>query len=298
MERIKVTFLGTGDAVPTKLRNHTSILIEFKDEHILLDCGEGTQRQFKIANISPHKLTRILVTHWHGDHILGIPGLLQTLAMGNYQKTLKIYGPKGTRHYISLMQHLFKDFKINLDVREISGKFIDDKDFFVEAKEMNHNTPCLAYAISLKDKIRLKKDKLKKLKIPNTPLLKELQKGKDVIIDGKKIKAKDISYLEKGKKVVVILDTANNSNAQIIAKNADLLISEATFSSDETKIAKEYKHLTAKDAATIARKSKVKKLILTHISQRYEADLSKIEKEAKKIFRNTSIAKDFDSLEI
>src|SRR3989344_2886418 len=101
MEKVKITFLGTGDAIPTKLRNHTSILAEIGNETIMIDCGEGTQRQLKIAKISPHKITRLLITHWHGDHILGIPGLLQTLATGNYSKILKIYGPRGTKHHIS-----------------------------------------------------------------------------------------------------------------------------------------------------------------------------------------------------
>lgn len=299
MDKIKVTFLGTGDAIPTKLRNHTSILVEFKNEHILLDCGEGTQRQFKIAEISPNKLTRILITHWHGDHILGLPGLFQTLAMGNYSKELQIHGPKGTKHYISLMQQLFREFKINIHVHEISsGIIINEKDFYIEAREMNHGIPCLAYSIKLKDKIRIKKDKLKKLKIPNTPLLKELQKGKDIIINDKKIKAKDVTYLDKGKKISFILDTGNTPNAIKIAKNSDLLVAESTFSSAEKDIAKEYKHLTSEDAANITKKSKGKKLILTHISQRYEANLSQIEKEAKRIFRNTSIVKDFDTLEI
>ena len=104
MEKIKITFLGTGNAVPTKQRNHTAILIEFKNEHILIDCGEGTQRQFKYAEISPAKLTRLLITHWHGDHILGIPGLFQTLAMNDYQKTLFIYGPKSTKRKLDLLQ--------------------------------------------------------------------------------------------------------------------------------------------------------------------------------------------------
>src|SRR3989344_2142349 len=103
MEQFTITFLGTGNAVPTKLRNHTAILIDFLNEHILLDCGEGTQRQFKVAELSPHKLTKLLITHWHGDHVLGIPGLFQTLAMGEYYKTLEIYGPKGTMHSLDLL---------------------------------------------------------------------------------------------------------------------------------------------------------------------------------------------------
>lgn len=299
METIKLTFLGTGNAIPTKKRNHTAILASFANENILVDCGEGTQRQFRQINESPTKLTRILITHWHGDHMLGLPGLFQTLAMSNYQKTLKIYGPKGTRRFIQLIQELIFDFHINLEVHEIQqGIIVNEKDFQIQAAEMSHGIPTLAYSLILKDKIRLNKSKLKKLKLPNSPILKELQAGKDIVFNGKKIKAKDVIYKEKGKKITFILDTAFNNNAIEIAKDSDILITESSFSKAEADRAKEYKHLTASQAGEIAKKSKSKKLILTHISQRYEHAPQIIEKEAKKIFKNTKLAKDFDSLKI
>ena len=107
MEKIKITFLGTSDSIPTKERNHTSILLNYKNENILIDCGEGTQRQFKKANLNPCRLTSILITHWHGDHILGLPGLLQTLAMQNYNRTLKIYGPRNTKKFAEEIMKMF-----------------------------------------------------------------------------------------------------------------------------------------------------------------------------------------------
>ncbi len=288
-------FLGTGNMIPTKLRNHTSILVSCANENILVDCGEGTQRQFKIAGISPCKITRLLITHWHGDHILGIPGLMQTLAMSGYNKTLKVYGPMGTKKFFSLVESLILGFKIKMEIREVSsGIFTDEKDFFIEALPMEHGIQTNAYSFVVKDKIRLDKKKLKKFKLPNSPLLGELQHGKDIIFNGKKIKAKDVSYLEKGKKISFILDTALNKNAFTLANGADLLVCESTFSSEEKELAKEYQHLTASDAAAIAKKAKTGKLILTHISQRYEHNPKIIEKEAKKIFKNTQIVKDFD----
>lgn len=295
MEQIKLSFLGTGDAIPTKKRNHTAILVSFANESMLIDCGEGTQRQFKIAEISPTKLTRILITHWHGDHMLGLPGLFQTLAMSNYQKTLKIYGPRGTRRFIDLIQELIKGFNIPLEVHEASNQIIiDERDFKVEAKEMSHGTPALAYSIILKDKIRLNKSKLRKLKLPNSPLIKELQAGKDIIFNSRKIKSSQVAYKEKGKKITIVLDTAINANAIELAKNSDILITEASFLKEEIEKAKEYKHLTASQAAEIAKKSKSKRLFLTHISQRYEHNPKPIESEAKKIFKNVRLAKDFD----
>jgi ribonuclease Z len=298
MEKIEVTFLGTGNAVPTEKRNHTGILVSFKDENILVDCGEGIQRQFKIAKISPAKLTRILITHWHGDHILGLPGLLQTLAMSGYQRALKIYGPKGTNYFMHIIKSLVGNFHINIEVHEVSGLFVNDKDFSINAEEMTHDTPCNAYSIILKDKFRLDKKKVEKLKLPNSPLLGELQNGRDIVFNGKKIKAKSITFLDEGKKISFVLDTLLSSKVIEFAKDSDLIVSEATFSKEEEEKAKEYRHLTSEDAATIAKKSKSKKLILTHISQRYEHIPEVIEKEAKKIFKNTSLVKDFDVIEV
>lgn len=297
MEPIKITFLGTGNAVPTKLRNHTAILLSYKNENILIDCGEGTQRQFRIAELSPSKLTRVLITHWHGDHILGLPGLFQTLAMSEFSRVLEIYGPKNTQHYMKLLEELFK-IKIQTKIHESQEVVFENSEFKIESLPMQHGTPSLAYSFIIKDKLRLDRSKLKKLKLPNSPILKSLQEGKDITFNGKKIKASQVSYLEKGRKVTFILDTLPNENAIKLAKDSDLLICESTFSKEDAEQAKEHMHLTAEQAATIAKKSNSKKLILTHISQRYEAIPRIIEKEAKKIFKNTSLVKDFDSLEL
>jgi len=294
MEKIKITFLGTANAIPTPKRSHTAILLQYKNENILIDCGEGAQRQFKIAKLSPSKLTRILLTHWHGDHVLGLPGLFQTLNMSDYNKTLNIYGPKRTNLFISSLFNL----KINTKTHEVFSKFVDEKDFYIEAKQMNHDTPCLAFAFVIKEKLRLDKKKIKKLKIPNSPLLGKLQQGKDITIKGKKIKSSQVTYKEPQRKVTFILDTAPNPNAISLAKDSDLLICESSFTQADKERAKKYKHLTAHDAATIAKKSKTNKLILTHLSQRHEHNTKPVELEAKKVFKNTSLAKDFDIVEI
>lgn len=298
MEKMKITFLGTGNAVPTKLRNHTAILVNFKDENILVDCGEGTQRQFRYADMSPTKITKMLLTHWHGDHTLGIPGLFETLAMSEYQKILEVYGPRGTNRHLGIMAELFKEFKIKYESKELSNTKIENEDYIIESREMNHGTPTLAYSIILKDRIRIDKAKLKKFKIPNSPLIGDLQRGKDITFNGKKISAKSVTYTEKGKKITIIMDTGVTPATVEIAKDSDILIVESTFSQEDEKQAREYLHLTAKDAAEIAKKAKAKKLILTHISQRYEHALHIIEKEAKKVFKNTVIAKDLDNFEI
>lgn len=296
MEKLSINFLGTGNAVPTKLRNHTSILLSFNNESILVDCGEGTQRQYRYAELSPSKLTKLFITHWHGDHVLGIPGLLQTLAMQDYQKTLDIYGPRGTSNNMQLLSELFKDFKINYKVHEIDSNKIENKLWTIESLPMSHGIACNGYSITIKDRIHLDKAKLKKLKLPNSPLLRDLVQGKDIKHNGKTIKAKSICFTESGKKVTIIMDTGMTENAIKLAEKSDILIIESTFSNAEAQQAEEYHHLTAAQAAFIAKKAKVKRLILTHISQRYEHNTKLIEKEAKKIFKNTSVVKDLDKI--
>ncbi len=296
MEKIGITFLGTGNAIPTKLRNHTSILISFKDENILLDCGEGTQRQLRHADISPTKISRILITHWHGDHVLGLPGLLQTLSMSAYNKILKLYIPPKTKKYLDYVSGLLNGIRIKLEVHEAQDTVIDENYFTVKTLPMIHQSPTNSYAIILKDKIRIKKEKLKKLNIKDFSLIKKLQHGEDIILNNKKITAKSLTYIEKGKKIAFIFDTAMTKNAIEIAKNADLLVIEATFSEKDKDRAEKNQHLTATQAAQIAKLSKSKALILTHLSQRYEAFPKIIEKEARKVFKNTRLVKDLDQI--
>lgn len=298
--KIKIIFFGTSDAVPSIERNHTSILLNYKDENILIDCGEGTQRQFRKAKINPCKLTRVLITHWHGDHVLGIPGLLQTLAFSGYNQTLFIYGPRGTKRFI---EEMFKTFifseKINLEIKEVTkGIFFETNDFYLESEEMSHGIPCNAYNFVRKEQIRIDKKKLLKTKIPSGPLIKELKNGKNISYNGKKFRAKNLTYVEPEQKISFVFDTNYNNRIIPFAENSDLLICESSFDSSLGEKAHEYKHLTSKQAAEIAKKAKTKKLILTHISQRYNQNKKLIFDEAKKIFKNTELAKDFDRFEL
>lgn len=293
---IELTFLGTSQAIPTAKRNHTAILLKYAEETILVDCGEGTQRQMRIARINPCKLTRLLITHWHGDHILGIPGLLQTLALNNYSKTLYVYGPRGTKRYFELMLSMFIfPGRIKTVIEEIDkeGLFFENKKFQLEAYKMKHVAPCLAYVFKEKDRRRVNMQALRKIGIKPSPAIAELQKGHDIKHENKLIRAEKYTFLQKGKKIAFIMDTEINENCIKAAKEADLLISEATYSAELEEKAAEYEHLTAKQAAEIAKKAKVKKLVLTHLSQRYEEIPEKIQKEASKIFKNTKVAHDF-----
>jgi len=280
--------------IPTVERNHSSILISYKNEGILVDCGEGTQRQLRIAKIKPNKITKLLITHWHGDHVLGIPGLLQNLAAHNYSKNLEIYGPKGTKKYLRhMLAGIAMQHKIKFTVKELTKSiFYKDSALILECAPLKHIIPCLAYSLRETDNVKININYTKKFGLTQHPLLGKLQKGKNVTYKGKKILAKKATIKTPGKKVTIIMDTAPNPNALNLAKNSDLLITEATWGRELEKFVKKRKHLTAELAAQIAKKSKSKELILTHFSQRYKS-LDSLEKEAKKIFKNTRTAKDF-----
>lgn len=296
---IKITFLGTADSIPSAMRNPTSVLLNYNKENILIDCGEGTQRQFRKAKLNPCKVTRILISHWHGDHVLGIPGLLQTLALSGYKKTLFIYGPKGTKSFMkSLLNTFVFRGRYPIKVEEVNGKFFEIEDFYLETKKMTHGIPCNAYSFIKKGQMRIDKKKLKKSKLPSGPLLQKLKQGKNIVYRGKKYLAKNLTLREGDKKISFVFDTSMNKDIAQFVKNSDLLICESTFSSELEKRAKEYKHLTAKQAAEISKKSKSKKLILTHISQRYDKNLKKILNDARKIFKNSFLVKDLDVLEV
>jgi ribonuclease Z len=301
VKKIKMTFLGTSGAIPTAKRNHTSILLNYDQENILIDCGEGTQRQFRKAKLNPGKITKILITHWHGDHVLGLPGLLQTLAFGDYNKTLTIYGPKGTNKYVKNMLDTFVFVnKIKLKVIEINkdGKFFENEDYYLESRKMVHNTPCNAYCFVQKGERRIDKNKLKKSKLPQGPFLKNLKLGKTVIHEGKKYDAKDLTFKEEDIKICFVLDTKLNKQIVPFVKDSNILVCEATFEQGKEEIAKEKYHLTSGQAAEIAKIAKVKKLVLTHVSQRYEKKLESVLKSATKIFKKSSLVDDLYEIRV
>lgn len=302
--KIKITFLGTSAQMPTPKRNHTSILLNFNEENILVDCGEGTQRQFRIANLNPCKVTKILITHLHGDHILGLPGLLQTLALSDYNKTLEIYGPKGIKGFIADIFHSFK-FRREYDIKvhEISeeGVFFENSEFILSSLKLEHGTPCNGYYFLKKGYLRIDKVKMKKLGLPEGKHLKDLKEGKDITYNGKKFLSKDLIYNEPEQKICFILDTSYIKEIIPFVEGANVLVSEATYlesSKEDIKHAEEHKHMTAKQAGIIAKKAKVKMLLLTHFSQRYEYKSKSVADEARKEFDNVKVVKDFDSFEI
>ena len=296
---MQITFLGTSSMVPTKERNQIAVFLSYGSEGILFDCGEGTQRQFKIAGISLTKVTKVLVSHWHGDHVLGLPGLIQTLSSMDYSSKLEIYGPAGTKKRMEKMFEAFVfDKKISLIVKEVkSGIFFENNDFQLEAHLLEHGIETLGYSLVEKDKRKVDIKKIKKLGVPFGPLIGKLQEGKPIEHNGKKIMPDDATYIENGKKIAYITDTVLCDNCYKIADNADLLVCEATYSSKLVDKSEEYGHMTAKQAAQVANKANVKQLVLIHFSARYK-NTQELEEDARDIFDNVICAKDFMRLDI
>ena len=295
---ITITFLGTSCMQPTKKRNHPGILLQFNTEQILLDCGENIQRQMRIAGIKPAKTTKLLISHWHGDHVFGIPGVMSSMETDEYAKKLKIYGPKGTKKYL---EHLFKSFAakdiIPYEVKEVSsGVIFENDEFILEAQPLKHSAPCIGFKFIEKDRRRIDIAKAKKLGLEG-PILGKLQKGENVVHKGKKIKADEVTYIVEGKKISYIADTVPCGGANKLARDVDLLISEGTHLDDIKEKSRKYMHLTIKQAAMIASENNAKKLILTHLSQRYKSTADVVE-EARTYFDESIVAEDFMKIRI
>ncbi|MBR9675840.1 ribonuclease Z [Candidatus Woesearchaeota archaeon] len=297
---IKIVFLGTTCMVPTKERNHASIYLEREGAGILFDCGEGTQRQMKIAGIKPSKINKIFISHWHGDHVLGIPGLMQTMGANDYNKTLKIYGPAGTKKKITNMFGVFVfDNKIDVEVYDIikDGVLDDSKDYVVEAYKLEHSIETFGFRFIEKDKVNIDQKKVKKIGIPDGPLLGKLQNKQSITFKNKNYSYEELTNTKKGRSIGLISDTGLTKNCFVIAKDADLLISEASHTKTHQEKAEKYYHLTAEQAAQIASQSNANKLILTHFSQRYTST-HELEEEARNVFENTLCAYDFMKIKL
>ncbi len=291
---MEITFLGTGSMLPTKERNGTAVLLTYRDQGLLFDCGEGTQRQLRVANIPVTKITKILVSHWHGDHVFGLPGLLLTMGASHYQGTLEMYGPKKSKQrFANLRRPYVGQNKLPITLKEIQkGVFFKNEFFRLEALPLEHSTEVLGFSFIENDKYHINVPYIKKVGLLHNPLLRELQQGNDVTWQGKKIKVLQATTRSPGKKITFITDTRTCSNAVRLAKDADVLICESTYMEDLKDKAREFFHMTAKEAAMIAKKAQVKKLIITHFSQRYR-DIKLLEAEAKTVFPNTIAAHDF-----
>lgn len=292
---MNITFLGTSSAVPSKYRNHPAITLKAFGEIMLFDCGEGTQRQLTNAKISPMKIDKIFISHYHGDHILGLGGIIQSMGFRGRTKDLDIFGPKGLRRLINAISNTgyFQiNFKIN--IHEITeGIVIETEEYIIETVKTQHNITNMSYSIYEKKKPRFLREKAIELGVPVGPLFGKLHNGEEVEVDGRIIKPEQVLGEKRvGKKITYSGDTRPCEEMIQLAKNSDLLIHEATYEKEDYTHAIDNSHSTSIEAAEIAKSANVKELILTHISTRYTTD-ENIEKEAQEIFEKTKVAKDF-----
>jgi ribonuclease Z len=296
---IQITFLGTSANVPTKVRNHPAVHLKFLNHNILFDCGEGTQRQLTLAGLSHLKIDAIFLTHIHADHILGLGGIIQTQAFFGKSDELLIFAPREVKRYVDFYtkwEGIGYPFPIKfIEVKE--GLIHENSDYVMNAFRVEH--ACLTYGFVFEEKkeVNLDQKKLDRFGLSG-PICKELKEKGVVEFEGKTIHLYDVMLPKKrGIRVAYCVDSAPCNSIIENAKNADLLICEGMYAEDLEDKAHEYFHMTAKDAGRIAKKAKVKRLALTHFSQRYE-DEKVLEKEAKTIFKNTIAAKDLMVLEL
>lgn len=304
---MKLQFLGTGAGIPAKSRNVTAIalkLLEEKGSIWLFDCGEATQHQILNTNIKPRRIDKIFITHLHGDHIYGLPGFLSSRSFQGGETMLTVYGPKGIHEYIRVSLAVSQTYlKYDLNIVEIEeGTIFEDDDFIVEAKILEHGVTSYGYRIIEKDRPgKLNTDKLLQYGIKPGPIYKRIKDGENLRLDdGTIINSQEfLGTAIKGRIITILGDTRTCSATEVLAKEAKVLVHEATFSKEESSIAAEYYHSTTVQAADTAKKAKVDCLLLTHISARYDQSLTEqLLQEARAIFPNTYIAEDLAEFEI
>ncbi len=299
--QLYIHFLGTGGSWPTVQRNVSAVAIKRGGEVILFDCGEGTQRQFQRSKLSYMQISKIFITHFHGDHFLGLPGFIQTLQLNDRQQPLHIYGPRGMKSIVEIVTRLgyFKP-SYPIYAHELKpGDEIKFDGYKIKVAEACHNVPALAYALEEDERPgRFNKQKALELGIPEGPLFRKLQNGFAVEINGKVI-TPDMVLGEPrpGRKITITGDTMPCESIIKLATRSDVLIHDATFDSSLEDKAKEYGHSTAKQAAMVAKEAGVEKLFLTHISPRYK-NAKLLEEEAREVFPNSYAAYDFMEIEV
>jgi len=300
---LSVIFLGTAASIPTPQRGLPAIAIRRKGELILFDCGAGTQRQIIQAGVGFHRKTKVFITHMHGDHMLGLPGLFQTMSLLDRERKLEIYGPPGIKAFVEAIRHTVQFTLIfPIEVSEITdaGLVCEEEEYKVHATWADHIIPSLAYALVEKPRPgRFYPEKAKALGVPEGPLWSRLQRGSVVKLpSGGVVKPEDVmGPLRPARKIAYTGDTRPSRSLVKLAETADLLIHDATFDDELSEKAREDGHSTASQAAQTAKKAKAKRLVLIHISARYkEPDL--LLEQAKKIFPNVDVAEDFMKIDL
>ncbi len=300
----EILFLGTSASAPSAKRGLSAQIVKHDEYRFLVDCGEGTQRQILQSGTGFKNLNHILLTHGHLDHILGLGGLMSTFMRWEAIEELDIFAGRSTLDRVhDLLYGVVlrgNDAPMPLRLNEIKpGLFFETNDFTITAFSVTHRGPdCLGYVFEGKARHPFLADKANELGVPFGPERRDLVEGREITLpDGRRIQPADVlGPLQKGVKLVVTGDAGRTDEIFSVCKDADALVIESTYLDEEAEMARQFSHLTARQAAELAIKANVKKLIITHISRRYrEKDVLK---EAQAIFPNTVVARDFDSFQI
>ncbi len=300
---MKVLFLGTGGTIPTERRKHPALAIRREGEVFLFDCGEGTQSQIFKARLGIFPIRAIFISHLHGDPVLGIPGLLMTMCQGDRSQRLLIIGPSGIANWI---RHIFEDLDFNpffeIDIEEVeSGLVFETPHYWVSAFPLDHGVPTLGYCFQETERPgRFLVDEALRLGVPQGPLWGKLQSGQTVVLaGGHRVESQQVlGSPRRGLKVVYAVDSRPCDETVRVAFQADLLIHDSMFSSEDGDKARARGHSTVVEAAEIARKAQVRRLTLTHLSPRYRGEEDRFIQEARAIFPETTVAEDLMEIEI
>lgn len=285
--------LGCSSQQPTRFRNHGAYLVRWNDEGFLFDPGEGTQRQFIFANIAPPTVTRIFVSHFHGDHCLGLGSMLMRLNLDKVSHPIHVYYPaSGKRYFDRLRYGTIYHEMINVIEHPVSqnGIVADDGNFKIEATFLEHGVDNIGWRITEADTRKFDKAKLDAHHVKG-PLVTQLQEKGSIVIEGKTVHLDDVSSIRPGDVLAVVIDTRVCPQAIEVARGAKMFLCESTYLDSEKDLALNHYHMTAKQAAEIAKEAKVEKLILTHFSARYMYT-EDFEIEAQKVFPNSYAADD------
>lgn len=306
---MQITFLGTSSGVPTRSRNVSSVALRLpqRAEVWLFDCGEGTQHQILRSDIKISQITRIFVTHMHGDHVFGLMGLLATCGLAGSPHRIDIYGPPKLEEYLRACgRYSQTHLSYPLHVHTVQpGIVYEDEEFVVSCDRLEHRVPAFGYRVAEKDRAgRFDVEKAKALNIPPGRVYGQLKRGEIVTLkDGRTIEGADLcGPTEVGRKLAYCTDTIFCEGAVSLAQDADVLIHEATFSHADAQMAIQRLHSTSTMAAQVALAAQVKLLIMTHFSARYapgnDIQPSQLLEEARAIFPNSTMAYDFFTYEI
>jgi ribonuclease Z len=301
--QLRLIFLGTSSAVPTAKRCQQSIAVVRGGEVLIFDVGECMQRNFLRSGIGVNRRMRIFITHMHGDHVLGLLGLLQTLALNGRDLPIYVYGPKVLNEYIEVNRRLLNiNLTYNLYFNSVDGDnaiVVDEKDYVIKACRAEHSIPAYSYCLHEKDRPGVfYPEKALALGVPKGRLWHKLQHGEDVIVDGRVVRSSDVTGPKrKGRKIGISGDTIVNDRLVEFFSDCDVLVFESTFSHEDKAKAIEAMHSTARDAAELAVKARVKLLVLTHFSARYN-DVKRLVDEASAIHSNVIPAEDMLTIDV